>query len=346
MLLKKDYKYFVYTFCATYNQSAYIVKTMDGFAMQKTDFPFVCVIADDASTDAEPSIIRDYLYEHFDMSDTAVAYEKQMDYGQVFYAQHKENKNCYFAVILLKENHYSQKKSRAPYVKEWTDPSKYFAYCEGDDYWTNPDKLQKQVDFLETHPDYNLVCHNWNILSNGKQRPALTHQKYANSFGFTFATLPWIWMTKTVTLMYRKAAVDEAALRQYQYARDVHLVYYALKDSKGYYMPEIMATYRVLDSGIWSKVDPNKKKFTTYALYKELYEHEPNKAVRKRYMNATLSYYNGLAFGKKTWWHFGTNAKLYFEALRNISDAKDVIFCLGGLAPTAVVQWVMKKFKI
>ena len=82
------------------------------------------------------------------------------------------------------------------------------------------------------------------------------------------------------------------------------------------------------------------------ALYKELYQHEPNKAVRKRYMNATLAYYNGLAFGKGTWWHFATNAKLYFEALHHISDAKDLVFCLGGLVPTAVVKWVMKTFKV
>ena len=111
-------------------------------------------------------------------------------------------------------------------------------------------------------------------------------------------------------------------------------------------MPEVMGTYRVVDSGIWSKVDANKKNFTTYALYKELYSYEPNKAVRKRYMNATLAYFNGLAYGKKTWWHLGTNAKLYFEALRNISDAKDIIFCLGGLVHPDLVKWVMHKFRI
>ena len=97
---------------------------------------------------------------------------------------------------------------------------------------------------------------------------------------------------------------------------------------------------------MWSEHDANERNKTTYGLYKELYQFEGTKAVRKRYMNATLAYFNGLAFGRKTWWHFWKNAKLYFEALRNISDAKDIVFCLGGLVPTQLVKWVMKTFKV
>lgn len=344
--MNTPYKYLVYAYCATYNQSAYITQVMDGFVAQQTNFPYVCVIADDASTDDESEVIKHYVHEHFDLQDTAVAYEKNSDYGHVMYARHKTNRNCYFAIILLNENHYRQSKSRAPYVKEWSDCAKYFTYCEGDDFWTDPMRLQKQADFLESHPDYNLVCHNWNILKDGEISPSPVHNLYKEPFSFTFATLPWVWITKTLTIMYRKDAFDRSILGKYKYARDVHMVYYALKGSKGYFFPDVMATYRVVDSGVWSKMDQNKKNHTTYALYKELYQHESNKAVRKRYMNATLAYYNGLAFGKKTWWHIGTNAKLYFEALRNISDAKDIVFCLGGLVPTGVVKWVMKKFKV
>ncbi len=344
--MNEPYKYLVRAYCPTYNQSAYITSVMDGFVRQQTTFPFVCVIVDDASTDGEQEVIKKYMADNFECQNTEVAYEKKMDYGQVIYAQHKGNKNCFFAIVLLNENHYRQGKSRAPYVTEWTDCVKYFAYCEGDDFWTDEHKLQKQVDFLETHPDYNLVCHNWSVLNGDTLKPSPIQHKYSQPFSFTFATLPWVWITKTLTIMFRRESVDDNIFNQFKYRRDVHLVYYALKDSKGYFMPESMATYRVLDSGIWSKVDDNKKNFTTYALYKELYQYEPNKAVRKRYMNATLAYYNGLAFGKKTWWHFATNAKLYFEALGLISDAKDLIFCLGGLVPTSIVKWVMRKFKV
>ena len=304
--------------CATYNQEKYIGKTLEGIVSQKTDFPFIVVVIDDASTDHNADIIRDYEKKYPDIVKT----------------------------VYLKENHYSQRKSKHPYFKVWEENCKYIGFCEGDDFWTDPLKLQKQVDFLESHPDYNLVCHNWNILQDGKILPSPVNDLYTQPMSFTFATLPWVWITKTLTMIYRKAAIDEDSFVKFKYSRDVHIVYFALKDGKGYYMPEVMATYRVVDSGIWSKVDQNKKNFITYDLYKDLYKHEPNTAVRKRYMNATLAYFNGLAFGKKTWWHVGTNAKLYFEAIRNISDAKDIVFCLGGLVPTSLVKWIMKTFKV
>ncbi len=304
--------------CATYNQEKYIGQTLEGIVAQRTTFPFIVVVVDDASTDNNPTIIREY--------------EKK--YPDIVKAEY------------LSENHYSIKKTKYPYFKKWEENCKYIGFCEGDDYWTDPDKLQKQVDFLETHPDYNLVCHNWNVLKDGEILPSPVNDLYTSPMSFTFDTLPWVWITKTLTMIYRKDAVDQDSFTKFKYSRDVHIVYYALKNAKGYYMPEVMATYRVVDSGIWSKVDQNKKNFTTYDLYKDLYQHEPNKAVRKRYMNATLAYYNGLAFGKKTWWHFRENAKLYFEALRNMSDAKDLVFCLGGLVPTPLVKWVMKTVKV
>ena len=98
--------------CMTYNHEPYITDALNGFAMQQTSFPFVCTIIDDASTDRNAEVIRNYVSENFDLQDTSIAYEKDMDYGHVTFARHKTNENCYFAVIYLKENHYSQKKSK------------------------------------------------------------------------------------------------------------------------------------------------------------------------------------------------------------------------------------------
>lgn len=333
--------FMVSTRCMTYNQEQFIVDTMNGFVAQQITFPALFIIVDDGSTDQTAIKIQQFLNENFDSIST-----ENDSFGKVAHARHKDNKNCFFTVILLNENHYSIKKSKYPYIKPWEKDCKYIAFCEGDDFWTNPHKLQKQVDFLETNPDYNLACHNWNVLKDDEVLPSPVNGLYTKPISFTFATLPWVWITKTLTMMYRKSSVDQDSFSKFKYSRDVHIVYYALTEGKGYYSPEIMATYRVVDSGIWSKVDQNKKNFTTYDLYKDLYHHEPNKAVRKRYMNATLAYFNGLAFGKHTWHHIGTNARLYFEALRNVSDAKDLVFCLGGLVPTAFVKWVMRTFKI
>ena len=149
--------------CMTYNQHAYITDALNGFVMQQTNFPFVCTIVDDASTDGEQEVIKKYVQDNFDLQDASVAYEKDTDYGHVIFAQHKTNKNCVFAVILLKETHYSQKNSKAPYLTEWLD-TKYIALCEGDDYWTDPLKLQRQVDFLEANVDYSLCFHKVSIV--------------------------------------------------------------------------------------------------------------------------------------------------------------------------------------
>lgn len=158
--------------CSTYNQRAFIIDALDGFAMQQTDFPFVCTIMDDASTDGEQEVIKKYLEDNFDLQDGAVAYEKETESSHTIFAQHKTNRNCYFAVICLKENLYRKSKPRWPYLVEWRD-TKYIALCEGDDYWIDPLKLQKQVDFLEAHEDYSMCFTNCFVEKGGKRRPGI-----------------------------------------------------------------------------------------------------------------------------------------------------------------------------
>lgn len=160
-LTKRNYPNFkVFCECFTYNHSKYITDAMNGFTMQQTSFPFVCCIVDDASNDGEQEVIRQYVEEHFELSEGSCSYHKETNHANITYAQHKTNKNCFFAVIFLKENHYSQRKSKMNYIAEWRDFCKYEALCEGDDYWTDRNKLQKQVDFLDFHQDYAMCFHN------------------------------------------------------------------------------------------------------------------------------------------------------------------------------------------
>lgn len=156
-------KYMVCVRCMTYNQSLYIVDALNGFTMQKTNFPFVCTIIDDASTDGEPEIIRQYLNENFDIGDKTVVRNKETDDYVLTLSRHRTNSNCYFAVFFLKYNHHSIRKSKKKYMSEWYDGVEYIAFCEGDDYWTDPNKLQKQVDYLEQHKDYSMCFHRANI---------------------------------------------------------------------------------------------------------------------------------------------------------------------------------------
>ena len=118
--------------CLTYNQEKYVRDCLDGFVMQQTNFPYEVLIYDDASTDGTPAIIREYA------------------------AKYPES----FRPTLYEKNNYSQGLGFVGYYEGMREAKgKYIAYCEGDDYWTDPLKLQKQVDFLETHPDYETCAH-------------------------------------------------------------------------------------------------------------------------------------------------------------------------------------------
>ena len=146
--------------CWTYNHAPFIVDAMNGFCMQETSFPFVCTIVDDASTDGEPSVIKRYLEENFNLSDFSIFRNNETDDFLMTFAQHKTNLNCYFAVLLLKYNHYQLKRPKLPYLKEWRENAEYIAICEGDDYWIDSHKLQKQVIFLDNNLEYSMCFHN------------------------------------------------------------------------------------------------------------------------------------------------------------------------------------------
>ncbi len=131
---------------------------MNGFCIQQTDFPFLCTIVDDASTDGEQNVIKNYLQANFDHDESGNIQIEETDEYISMFARHKTNTNCFFVVLFLKYNHYQIKKSKMPYFKKYAQLANYVAICEGDDYWTDAGKLEKQVAFLDEHLDYSL-CH-------------------------------------------------------------------------------------------------------------------------------------------------------------------------------------------
>ncbi len=114
--------------CTAYNHEPYIRQCLDGFVMQKTDFVFEVLVHDDASTDNTANIIREYEQKYPDIIKPVYQTENQYSKGVRIH-------DIYF---------YPQAKG------------KYIALCEGDDYWTDPSKLQKQIDFLEANPEYGM----------------------------------------------------------------------------------------------------------------------------------------------------------------------------------------------
>lgn len=190
-----QYKWMVFVRCMTYNQAPFIIDAMNGFTMQQTDFPFVCVIVDDASTDGEQEIIKQYLKDNFDLTDTNVVRKEETTDFVRFFAQHKENKNCFFVIILLKYNHY-RKKTKRPYFEEWYKDAKYIALCEGDDYWIDAQKLQKQINYFSNHEKCSMCFTDFDILYEDGQsamKSALTTNPKLYPHKYTLEE--WIFRT-------------------------------------------------------------------------------------------------------------------------------------------------------
>ena len=234
--------------CFTFNHSKYIIDALNGFTMQQTSFPFVCTIVDDASTDGEQEVIRKYVEENFDLSEGSVAYQKETDYAHITYAQHQTNKNCYFAILYLKENHYSQRKPKMQYLEEWRDMCEYEALCEGDDYWIVPDKLEKQIDFLEESPDYGMCGSRAYYLTEITQKKTLVSGSN-RSMDFSSVLKGGGIGTATCTIMYRlkllKGYRDFVGAQKWLMG-DFPLWLYLLRDSRIKIFDEPMVVYRIL----------------------------------------------------------------------------------------------------
>lgn len=248
-------KYKVCVRCFTFNQAKFIEETMNGFVMQQTNFPFVCCIVDDSSTDGEQNVIKQYMNANFAMSDSTVAYEKETDYAHILFAQHKENKSCFFAVLLLKVNLYSEEYKKFQYISEWRDSSDYEALCEGDDYWVCVNKLQKQADFLDCHPDYGLVHTDFDLVKGKRNHKVIIHDDgnywpYSLTEGLDIGTL-----TSMIRLSVFKS-IPKLYLNKNWLMGDKPMWIEISRYYKIHYIPEVMAKYRVLrDSESHGNID-------------------------------------------------------------------------------------------
>ena len=129
--------------CCTYNQKDFIAQCLEGFVMQKTNFPFVAIVADDCSTDGTREIVKEYAEKYPDIIKPIL---REKNIGPV------ANSSEVYDII----------------------NSKYICICDGDDYWTSQYKLQKQVDFLESHPDYTVCYHKVKmVFENSRKSPKI-----------------------------------------------------------------------------------------------------------------------------------------------------------------------------
>jgi len=293
----------------TYNHRKDIRQAIDSVLMQKVDFSWELIIADDFSTDGTREILLDY-------------------------------ENLYPGIIKL----ILQEKNVGPH-KNWMDlitfpKSKYIAYFEGDDYWTDPNKLQKQVDFLESNPDYGMVCtdyHKYYQRENRYKKNCFKVPKYKDTVGFDDYILDRSTIG-TATTIFRTAIINQyfneipANVRSTWNVGDTPLWLYISLKHKIKVLPDVTAVYRILDSSACHYETPEER----YNFYKKGFE-VPNYfienfnvktdtvlEVKRKYLRMELNYYYELINYEK--------AKKKFEEINMVTkpSAREYLLLFGS----------------
>jgi glycosyltransferase involved in cell wall biosynthesis len=209
--------------CLTYNHAPFISQCLDGFIMQKTNFPIEAIIHDDASTDGTADIIREYEKKYIEIIKPVYQKENQYSKGIDIY----EN-------IINKIQ------------------GKYIAFCEGDDYWTDESKLQKQIDFLESNEDFSICFHpvklyfeeENRIIDNYTVLPDVTDIK-------KLAAGNYIYTPSVVYRNNKQVFIDKCNLPKLPVG-DYCLHMLFAKYGKIKYLHDTMAVYRIHKGGTWS----------------------------------------------------------------------------------------------
>ena len=214
--------------CATYNHELYIRDCLEGFVMQKTNFKFVAIVHDDASTDKTADIIREYEAKYPDI----------------------------IKPIYETENQYSKHDgSLGRIVDAAIDATgaKYVALCEGDDYWTDPLKLQKQVDYLEGHEEYSMCFHAAEVKIEGvdvRKKGARCENLESKEYSSTDMFAEWI--VPTASIVYRREVVDKYPIKHAEWLTrgDICLVLKCSHTGRVWGMSEKMSVYRMQSNSV------------------------------------------------------------------------------------------------
>ena len=205
--------------CCTYNHAPYIRQCLEGFVMQKTNFRFEAIVHDDASMDGTADIIREYAAKYPDI----------------------------IKPIYERENQYSKFDGSLRRIMNAHMHGKYVALCEGDDYWIDPLKLQKQVDFLEANPEYGLVYTKSVVYY---QRSGRFSKPFGGELPNTFSAFLSENRVPTQSVMYKRSLYVEYELDIGYHPEwrmgDYPIYLWFTVKSKVYFLPEVTSVYRCL----------------------------------------------------------------------------------------------------
>lgn len=244
--------------CVTYNHAPFIREAIDGFLTQETSFPVEIILADDNSTDETIEICKGY----------AAQYPQKIK------------------LIHTNSNIGGVENERRAIEAAH---GKYIATCEGDDYWTDPLKLQKQVEFMESHPEYSVTwtryekyLTNDNVrMSDGLEDLFADGKEYLDVTTHMFLHR---WITQYLTMVFRRDAYDNEWYKKYQYYRDSHQFYHLLQKGKGCILNFIGGVYRQTGEGIYSDLDYIHRQKMQIAVFKELWMVNNDGRVKEMYV--------------------------------------------------------------
>ena len=297
--------------CITYNHENYIHHTIEGFLKQKTTFSIEILIYDDASEDGAQEIIKSYA-----------------------------KKDSRIITYLQKENQWSKGKNGLLEFLFPKSKGKYIALCEGDDYWIDPYKLQKQVDFLEANPDYVLVHSdgdfNYTETGNIKKKYIKNRIGNPNSIEDTFeAILRSEYPILTCSVMFRNEDIKKLNLNEIaQFKMGDTFIWLELSQlGKFYFFEDSMITRNILiESAAHSKNNAKLLKFkkSGYDLCKYFSEKYPTsestKSIMHQKFNRVILYFAFLSNNK-------SEALKAWKMLRKVSGKsifiKDILHYLG-----------------
>ena len=214
--------------CNTYNHKDYIREAIESLLMQKCNFTFEIIVHDDCSTDGTKEILEEYVGKYAHLT---ILFEEENQF---------------------KKGVYHFKEKTLPKVK-----GKYIAICEGDDYWTDPFKLQKQFDALEKHPEINMCAHASNIVDantgeiiheirRGKQNRVIPLAEVVQG-----EFLEPVFLA-TASFFYRKSILDNPP----PFTKIMNLDFVTQLNgafTNGiYYIADCMSNYRWFVTGCWT----------------------------------------------------------------------------------------------
>ncbi|MBC3757751.1 glycosyltransferase [Hyunsoonleella sp. SJ7] len=267
----------------TYNHVSYIKQCLDGILMQKTDFEFEIIIGEDESSDGTRDICIAYAKKHLDKIRLFLRSRKD-----VIYINDKPTGR--FNVI---ENLKASK-------------GKYIALCEGDDYWTDSLKLQKQVDFMEENPEYGICFHNVEQLNSLSELKRDTIPNVVKDEQFAIKDYILANKTATCSIMFKRKNLNIGELpnwfKKLPFA-DLAMILIVMKNSnkKGMVLKDKMGVYRIHENGVHGAYHKNTKglisaykqhiRFTKIIRKNWLFERDYRVVVYKKLKNVYQSLY-------------------------------------------------------